>query len=408
MSASLTPTVAAVPGTAETAAGALSLIASLTSQPTDINPGSQVRTLAEVIGAISEEEGVAGQALALQALAYGAMSLFEVSQAQATAATGVCAFATSLPVSAAPVAPQAVAIPSGTLVQTGGGIQFATVAAAVLASGTSSVSVGVVCATSGSIGNVGSGAIAGLPLTPLGYPLYATNAAATGGGSDAGTQSQAIAIFTARAAALGLASPVAIANAVVGVQASGTGETVQYACVYEPWIAAGSGAGSGTAGFTLYIDDGTGTASPALVAAVQAYVTGNAVAGQSGYRPAGVPYVVSGTTPVYCLATVSGSLLPGLLSTGAVVSTITSGVYGYFSSIGIASGVGSQPQTAITAAYQPQVAGEVADAGAGAFASLAVSLYYSGSVTPVAVVSGGIGTRVVLASLGVDISTVGS
>ena len=212
----------------------LSLIAALSNQPTDISIGSQVRTLAEAIGAVAEEEGTAGQALALQAFAYGAMNLFGIAQAQATAATGIATFATSLPVSGAPVAPQAVAIPSGTLMQTGGGIQFSTIANAVLASGTSSVNVGIAATTPGTVGNVGSGAIASTPLTPLGYPLYVTNLAPTQGGIDAGTQSQAIALFTAKAASLGLSSPVAIADAVIGLTASGTGETVMFSSTFEP------------------------------------------------------------------------------------------------------------------------------------------------------------------------------
>jgi len=128
LSASLTAQVAAVPGAVQTATGMLALIAQLSATSTDINIGSQVRTLAEAIGAVAEEEGIAGQSLALQALAYGAMSLFGVQQAQALPATGTVTFATSTPVSGAPVAPQAVAIPSGTLMQTNGGIQFATIA----------------------------------------------------------------------------------------------------------------------------------------------------------------------------------------------------------------------------------------------------------------------------------------
>lgn len=395
MSASLTPTVATVPGSVESATQMLSLIAALSGQTTDINIGSQVRTLAESIGAVTEEQGIAGQALALQALAYGAMSLFGIQQSQALSASGVAIFTTSLPLSGAPVAPQAVAIPSGTLIQTGGGIQFSTVANAVLASGTNTIAVGIIATTPGAIGNVPSGSITGIPLTPVGYPLYVTNASATGGGADAGTQSQAIALFTAKAASLGLASPVAIANAVIGVTASGTGESVHYSSVFEPWIAAGSGAGSGTAGFTLYVDNGTGTATSGLVAAVSGFITGNVAAGQSGYRPAGVPFIVSGTSPVFCSATVSGFLMPGLLSTGNVVATVINNVGSYFDGIGIAP----------AAAYQPNIAAVAADAAAGSFASLAVNLYYSGSSTPVPLVSGAVGTRVVLAALTVNIDS---
>ena len=410
MSASLTPTTASPPSGVQSATGLLALMTALTGIATDINPGGQLRTLAESIGAVTDEQGAAAVAYGLQALAYGAMSLFGVQQAQATAATGTVVVATSLPLSGAFNAPQAIAIPSGTLVQTVGGVQFATTAAATLASGTSSVSVGIVATTAGAIGNVPSGTIYGTPLTPVGYPVYATNSVPTGGGADAGTQSQAIALFTAKAVSLGLSSPDAVADACIGVIATGTGETVLFSSCYEPWIAAGSGMGSGTAGFTVFIDNGTGGASPSLVAAVTNFLSGSSptvpvsALTQSGYRPAGVPFLVSGVTPVYCSAVVSGALIPGLVASGNVATTVTSGVTAYFNSIGIASGVGSLPQTTITAAYQPQIAAAVGDAAAGAFSSLSVNLYYSGSSTPVALVSGAIGTRVILAGLAVGIS----
>jgi uncharacterized phage protein gp47/JayE len=394
LSASLNPAVASVTSTTETAIGLLASLTALSGQLTDINPGSQVRTLAEVIGAVVEEQGIASQALAFQALAYGAMSLFDVQQTQAMSATGIVTFATSLPLSAAFIAPQSITIPSGTLVQTAGGVQFATIAATTIASGTATNTVGVIATTSGSAGNVPSGSITGTPLTPVGYPIYATNTVATAGGADAGTQSQALALFTSRAAALGLSSPVAIANAVIGVVATGTGEVVNYASVFEPWISAGSGVGSGTAGFTLYIDNGTGTASASLLAAAQAFITGNVALGQSGYRPAGVPFNVAAVTPVFCSVGVTGTLLPGLVSADNVTTTVTSGVQSYFTTVGIAP----------AAAYQPRIAGAVADAAAGAFSSLAVTLSYSGSATPQALVSGAIGTRIILSSLNVNIS----
>lgn len=389
MSGSLSGTVASVSSATNNASNMLSMIAALTGVPTDINKGSQVRTLAEALGAITEEQGISDQALALQAFAYGAMSLFGVQQSQATPATGIVTFATSLPVSAAAVAPQAVSIPAGTLVQTPGGVMFSTLTQATLASGTASINVGVTAVNVGAAGNVPAGAVGGAPLSAVGYPLFVTNGAPTGGGSNAGTQSQALAQFTSISQSLGLSSPVAIANAVIGVQSSGTGETVLYASVYEPWIAAGSGAGSGTAGFTVYIDNGTGTASPSLVAAATAYITGSQNANQSGFRPAGVPFTVSGNTAVFANVVVSGILFPGLLTTGAVFTSTVSGIQSYFSSIG------NSP----AAAYQPQIAARAADAGLGGFESLNVTLTISGSATPLVVVTGAIGTRVVLGSL---------
>lgn len=404
MSGSLRPTVAAAPTTTQTATNLLAMMAALNGRATDFNQGSQIRTLAEAIGSVVDMQGVGGQALAVQALVYGAMSLFKIPQPHVTPAVGVVTFATSIPILGAPNVAQAVPIPSGTLVQTNGGVQFATTAAAVLASGTNSVNVGIVAlnaggANAGTDGNVPAGAITGTPLTPIGYPFFVTNGAPTAGGTNAGNQSTALAAFTARANSLGLASPVAIANSAIGVQASGTGETVLFENVFEPWIAAGSGAGSGTAGFTLYIDNGTGTSSPDLVAAAQAWITGSNALNQSGYRPAGVPFIVSGASPVYASVGVTGVLTPGLLGSGSVYGAIVSGITGYFNSLPIAPVSGGAD-----IAYQPQVAAQAADAGLSAFQALTVNLYYFGSGIPVSQVSGGVGTRVILSNLSVALS----
>jgi hypothetical protein len=198
-------------------------------------------------------------------------------------------------------------------------------------------------------------------------------------------------LFNAKVSSLGLASPVAVANAAIGVTSPSTGETVQYASIFEPWIAAGSGPGSGTAGFALYVDSGVGGASASLLAATAAWLNGNVDQAQSGYRSAGVPYTVTAATPVYASAAVSGILFPGFLSASTVSLSVSSGVTAYF------NGLNFSP----AAAYQSQIAGAAADAGMGAFQSLTVNLYYSGSSTPVAVVSGAVGTRVILAGLSV-------
>lgn len=400
MSGSLAPTVASAPTTTQAASNMLAIMAALNGQATDYNQGSQIRTLAESIGSIVDMEGVAGQALAMQALVYGAMSLFNISQPQLIPATGTVTFATSIPVSGAPNAPYAVPIPSGTLVQTNGGIQFATTVAAILASGTNSVNVGVIAFNSGGAnGNVPAGAIIGNPLTPVGYPLFVTNSAATEGGTNAGSQSNALALFTAKANSLGLCSPVAIANAAIGVQASGTGEIVMFANCFEPWLAAGSGAGSGTAGFTLYVDNGTGTASSSLIAAAQAWITGSVATNQSGYRPGGVPFTVAAVTPVYASVGVTGVLTPGLLATGFVYGAVVSGITNYFNNLPIAPAPGGSD-----IAWQPQIAGQVADAGLSAYQSLTVSLYYFGSGVPVTEVSGGVGTRIILSDMSINLS----
>jgi hypothetical protein len=391
MSQTLSVTVAASPSAVESATGLLAQMAALSGGATDYNIGSQIRTLAEAQGAALEQQGIGSQALALQALAYGAMSLFGIGQPQALNASGVVTFATSLPLSGAPNVPQAVLIPSGTLVGTAGGVQFAVPSGVVLASGTSAVNAAVICTAAGPNGNVPASGISSV-LTSIGWPLVVVNANATAGGAAAGSYSSALALFTAKVASLGLCTPVAVPNAVIGVSGI-AGEYVAFAANYEPWLAAGSGAGSGTAGFTLYVDNGSGSASSTLLANVRAYLNGSVSQNQPGARPDGVPCVVSGVTPVYATVTVSGTLIPGTLASGTVQAAVTSGVTTYFNNLNFAP----------NAAQQAQIAGAAADAGLGSFQSLSVSLYYSGGGSPVAVVSGTVGTRVILAGLTVTI-----
>lgn len=395
MSGVLSPTVPATPTAVQTATDIMAMMAGLSGVTTDYNQGSQVRTLVESLGSVVEQEGVSAQALAFQVLAYSAMSLFGIiPNTTGNFATGSVTFAMAFPVSAAPALPQAVAVPAGTLFQTPGGVQFTTLTSALLASGTTSVSVGAIATQAGAAGNIAALAVSGQPLSSLGWPLLVQNAAAFAGGAPPTSPSNALALFTAKQASLGLASPVAIANASIGVTVPGGGETVAYAAVYEPWIVAGSGAGSGTAGFTLYIDNGTGTASNALLTAVNAWITGNQILNQSGYRPAGMPYSVVAVTPVYANVTVSGSLLPGLFASGTVAATAATLIQDYFSGLGFA-----------VPAQRDLIAAEAANAGLSAFESLNITLTYSGSATAVNLVSGGANTRIILNSLTVNIVT---
>ena len=325
-------------------------------------------------------------------MTYAAMALMGVTNQGATPASGIVTFATAFPTSGAPVVTQPVAIPASTLVQTTNGNLFQTLVASLLVIDTVSVDVMVQAVVPGSAGNAVALAVSGQPLTALGYPLFVQNAAPLSGGNDAETPSQAAAQFAATVGALGLASPVAVANAPIGLSVSG--ETVRYAACYEPWVAAGSGAGSGTAGFTLYIDNGTGTASATLLTAVTSYINGSTLQNLSGYRPAGVPYTITSGTPVYATVTVSGTLLPGLVSSTTVANAVVSGVQSYFSTLGFG-----------VAAQQPQIAGQAANAGLGFFTSLSVSLYYSGGGGAVTQVTGAANNRIILSSLTVNIGT---
>lgn len=381
------PTVAAPPSTTDVAAQLLATMASLSGVATDYNAGSQIRTMSEALGSVTEMQGVAAQTLAFQAAVYSALALFNITPAAAIPATGVVTFSTA-PGLSPPAATQAVAIPAGTLVQTAGGIQFSTLADATLISGASSVSTGVQAVVAGTGGNVSAGTINQL-ISSLGYTLFVTNSGATGGGLAAETSSQAMARFAAAAASLGLSSPVAVANACIGVSYSG--EVVRYAACVEPWIEAGTGPGSGTAGFNVYLDNGTGTAGSGLISAVETKLRGDYATQQSGYRPAGVPYTVAAVSPVYADVVVSGTVL-SVVQASTIETAVDSSIRSYFSALGF-----QEP------AEQSQIAAAAANAGLGYFGALTVSLYYSGSGTAVQSVTGASNSRIILNSLTVDL-----
>jgi len=375
----LVPTVPAYPTTNQVALAIIGLMGAQTGILTDFNPGSIIRTVAESIGSVVELQGLAERTQALQTMVYGSMAALGIQPLGATAATGIVTFTTPGPAS------QPVSIPAGTLVQTNGGVQFSTTFGVVLASGSSTINAGVVAVSAGSIGNIAASGITQI-LSGVGYPVAVGNASATAGGANAESLGGTLARFAAAVAAPGLASPIAVANGPIGL-AFGS-ETVQFAACYEPWIAAGSGVGSGTAGFSLFIDDGTGSASSGLIAVVEA-----AISASPGFRPAGVPFNVLSTAPVYAVIGVSGSLLPAYASfSGSVSSGITSAVDTY---------VGSLPISGTL--FLGNLSAVVGSAGEGQLSSFTVSLSGTpgGGLTSLSPSYSG---RVVIQSLSVYVS----
>ena len=385
-----TITVASPPTTVDVTSEALAGMAALSGVVTDYNEGSQIRTITESVGAVVEQQGVAAQATALQAISYSALGAFGVDPGLARQAIGTETFATAA--SGGPPAPQAVSIPQGTLVQTQGGTQFATVSAAILAQGQNTIDVPIQAVVGGSVGNVIGGAINQL-VSSLTYPLVVTNASPTTGGTDATTPAQALSLLAAIIASLVGGSPVSVANAPIGVNASGSNEYVQYATCYEPWVAAGSGTGSGTAGFTVYIDNGAGAASSGLIAAVTSKLNGNALLQQNGYRPAGVPYSVLAVVPILVDVVVAAGINSFGVTT-TVSGNIISAVQAYFQTINFG-----------VTAYQADIAAYSANAAQGVLTSLSASLYYhSASGTAVTAVTGAGFNRIILNNLSVTVT----
>lgn len=391
----ISPTVAAPPSTEDTASTELAVMAATTGVATDFNKGSQIRTQAESIGAVVELQGASVLALAIQAIAYSAMGLFSITPNGAIPAVGTVTMSTAagtLP----PPATQAVQIPQGTLLQTQGGIQVTTTQLVTLLQGSGSIQVPVQAVIAGVGGNVPAGSLTQL-VSSLTYPLVVTNAAPLTNGADAETPAQALSRVAAKMASVAGGSPVGIANSVIGVQASGTSETVLYSTVYEPWIAAGSGPGSGTAGFTLFIDNGSGTASSALIAAATSVLNGNQLTGKIGSRDAGMPFGVQAVQPVFAAVSVVGTLNSFGVQT-TVAAAITKAVNAYFASLQFCV---DQTQFAESSVLSAQVS----NAAIGTLSSLQVTLAYGSSPSSgVAAVSGVGFNRVILQNLSVQVA----
>lgn len=376
-------TVAAPPTTAEVALSILSSMQAQSGVLTDYNPGSIIRTFSEATGSVVEIEAVSAQALAFQAMVYGTWGAFGITPLQATYATTTEVFSTA---SGSP-ATQDVFIGQGTIVSTVGNVQYTTTANAILLSGTSSVSVPIMAINSGNQGNTGANTINVLSSS-LSYPLTVTNPTAATGGTPAETPGQTMGRFMAKVASLGLASPVAIANAAIGISVSGTSERVIAATVVEPWITS-SGAG---AYFDLYIDNGTGGASSTLIQQVTTTMNGVFNTDNLGFRPAGVPYSVLAVVPVYCTVTVTGVVFSSSLIT-VMQTNVTNALASYFQGLQFGQSVSLVNLIAI-----------VANTVSSSVSSLNVILYNS-SGTSVQTISADDTQRIILTSSNVTFTS---
>ncbi len=379
-------TVPGAPDTSLVSATLLSYMAAQSGVVSDYNDGSQIRTLSEAIGSVAEIEGVIANALAVQAAVQAAYSVFGIIPQAAQSAVGAVTFLTGTG-SNPPLASQNVVIGVGTVIGTGGGVNFQTTETVTLLSGTTSVSATISALQTGLTGNVQTGSITNL-ITSLPYPVFVTNTAPTSGGANAELPSQTFARLTSKVLSFGLASPVAIANASIGITAPNSTEVVKFATVYEPWtvnIASG-------AGFDLYVDNGSGTASSALLSAVTSVINGSYTLNQSGYRPAGVPYTVNAVVPVYASVAVSGTALV-TNQASLIQSAISSSITAYFGSLPFGQSVSVADLIATSS-----------NIGGGSLSSLTVVLY-NNSGTSVNSISPLAYGRVILTQVNVTIST---
>lgn len=360
---STTITIAAPPTLADVATDMIAWMGAQSGVQTDYNVGSQYRTNAEATGSVVDMQGIISQALAFQALVYSAFAAFGVFPLPAVAAVGTITFATSTGMSPPPSV-AAVVISAGTLISTVGGVQFQTTETVTLPLGGTSVNATIIAVVAGVSGNVAADSISQI-VTGLPYPLVCFNTLPAAEGSDAETPAQTLGRFTALVGTLGLSTPVAVANACIGVTAPSSAERVRYSTVYEPWIVLMDG----VAAFDVYVDNGSGGASSDLLAAVRTKLDGSHALMLDGFRPAGVPYSVNAVTPVPSTVVVSGTAL--VPSQSAILETAAaSAIATYYSALQFGD-----------PAELTQIIAVVANALAFSLSSLQVWLLDGGSVS---------------------------
>lgn len=288
-------------------ASMLNWVASVQSKVTDFNIGSVLRTLLESIAMEIEELYYRMVSALEQEIPNSAYEAFGFPRLLATPATGLVTFGRST------VADQDYLIPVGTLVSTLSGVTFQTVAAVTLPTGLTAIQASVLAVQPGSAGNVASNSIVILNGATLGIETV-TNPLATTGGTDQETDDARSNRFRLFIDALPRTTVGGLeGGALTAVVVDGNGvekERVRQAKTVEPYLT-----GDGPRGVVdLYIDNGSGVASSALIAATQSVIDGSAPGVEPlvvGYRAAGVIVNVLSVTAVPVAITTTIAVEPG-------------------------------------------------------------------------------------------------
>jgi hypothetical protein len=302
----------------------LQLLSATSGIISDPNVGSNLRSLATTIGAIIEQQNITSRVITAQNILNLLLTAYSVSIPQATFATGNVVFTLASSLSTVAVVPQ------GTQVGTSGGLIYATTTALSIPAGNLSGTVSVQATQSGNIYNVSAGSITNI-LSSLPQTFTVSNTAPISGGTNAPSVTTILNLIANAILGQATATPQSIASVVFGLALT-TGETVEYSTVYEPWLYA-SGSGQ-VAGYTVYIDNGSGAASADLVTYVNNFLLNSSTTNIPSAIPAGVPFSVAAVVPVDVSVTVTATTYPQYSSSISFVSTlITNAADSYFQTL---------------------------------------------------------------------------
>ena len=301
--------------------------AGLEARFTDLNPGSVVRSLFEAVSIVEEELDHATFVGILDGIAEQLYTAFDFARLPGIPATGVVRFFKD------PVVPSAIVIPAGTVVASPATarepvVEYQTIDEATIDADQGAIDVKVRAFVSGTVGNAPAGAVSLLQQSLFGITAV-SNPAAILSGLDEETDRDRRVRFAQwvrdlRGGTLG--GLEANARTVVLTNDEGTPvERVDRAQAVHSYVAGR---------VDLYIDNGGGDASTALIAKVQAHLDGGYTeAGERiiGYVSGGIVLRVFGTIGVAVPVTGRLKIEPGYAFATvrtAVVEAVTLYLYG--------------------------------------------------------------------------------
>lgn len=254
---------------------------------TDFNEGSGITSFIEAVAQQVEQIYLRAKIGFIKYLPNLPFYAFGFDKIAGVKSTGVVTFSRNVATG------DAVSIDIGTIVSTDSGLLYLTTTlGTILASQTTSNDVAVEAYDIGAKYNVPASSITVLTTPVIGVDTV-DNAAATTGGLDEETDNAFQQRFHDYVLGLGrgnISGLVTCAKSVAGVRSASVVE--HFPPVTGYWNA------------SLYIDDGTGLAPAALIAAVEDVLIGDGTESNPGYKPAGINVQVLGPTVVSIPVTV--------------------------------------------------------------------------------------------------------
>lgn len=253
----------------------------------DFNAGSVISSEIEAFArelAIAYSETRAGFSEVLTKMPF---TVFGLSKSAAQYAVGTVTFSRVSAVGD-------ILIPQGSQVATAGGVLFETTEAKTLANGAASVDVAVRAYESGTSGNVPAGTVTVFVSGFSGIDAVVNNGP-IGGGVNEESDNEYLARFRAYLLGLGKSNIYGLISGALVNPALRSVSVVEH---FPPR--------SGLYNATLYLDDGFGTVSSAIIAQVKAVVDGDGTLANPGYRAAGinVDYLAPTAVPINVEGTV--------------------------------------------------------------------------------------------------------